>query len=124
VLFVKGKLRRPQGLAGQKGRAAGVMTPWGRSWKNFQYAKEKKMQIVYFKGKNLTKYIVSRKIKKWVGRLDDRHLSRLCDCINEIDIEIADRENLINYFTGPRLNIMRAKKNFSGIPSLGDFFRK
>jgi hypothetical protein len=80
------------------------------------------MVICYYKDINLTKNYVRRKIKKWIKKLDDRQLSRFCDCINDIDIEVTDRENVASYFTGPRLNILQAKNHYTGIEGTGDFF--
>ena len=47
------------------------------------------MTICYYRGENITKSIVKRKIKKWVNNLNDGELSRFCDFINDMDNEVS-----------------------------------
>jgi hypothetical protein len=80
------------------------------------------MVICYYKDVNLTKNFVLSKIKKWIKGLNDRDLSNFCDRVNEIDVGITDRKNVVSYFTGPDLNILQAKNHYYGVESQGDFF--
>jgi hypothetical protein len=80
------------------------------------------MTICYFKGINLTKNFVLSKIKKWIRKMDDEHLSMLCDFINEMDIEITRNENTVTFMVGSEITTISTEEQNTKTEGQSDFF--